>query len=688
MSQRPRQWPVSGMTAPFPTKVRPMLAMPVKDAFDDKDWAFEVKWDGMRCVLLRNKKEGMLELRARSGANITHRYPEIAEIADSVIRCRESAVLDGELVVLGSDGLPDFQKHQGRMNVKSPKDIERLSRAFPATYFPFDILYLDGRNVQSLSFVDRRRILGEILANESNAIRISDYVEENGRTLFEKARKSGLEGIMAKNKASRYLQGTRSDQWLKIKGTWTQDCVVIGYTSGEGSREGLFDSLILAAYHDGRLRFIGHSGSGFKSAELKGLYSELKSLKIGRCPIDSVPYVNRVPTWVKPELVIEVKFSGWTRDRIMRAPIYLTIRDDKSPEECVIEEPKDVETAVSSAEGEYSSPAFTNLDKVFWPATVTHGKRTKGDLIEYYSKISDYILPHLRDRPLSLKRYPDGIGGQSFFQKNWSAATPDFVETIQVFSESRNATIRYIICNNKETLLWLANLGCIELHPWYSRVHDYRECMAEATGEKLRANPPLDEDLCGLGTPDFIVFDLDPYIYSGRENEEEEPQYNVKGFKAAVEIAFDLKDLMHDLRISSFVKTSGKTGLHIFVPVSPDYSYDQTRSFAEITGKILARRRPEMISMDWNVSKRRRKVFFDYKQNVRGKTLASILSVRPTEFATVSMPLDWKALENALPTDFTIGNVPDMLKRSGCAWQNVLNEKQDIAKLLEKVSSL
>lgn len=267
-------------------------------------------------------------------------------------------------------------------------------------------------------------------------------------------------------------------------------------------------------------------------------------------------------------------------------------------------------------------------------------------------------------------------------------AAPDFVQTIQVFSESRNQVIRHIICNNKETLLWLAHLGCIELHPWYSKIRNYKECTAEARGEKVQVSPPLDEDLCGLGMPDFIVFDLDPYVYSGREEKGEEPEYNVKGFKSAVTTAFDLKVLLDDLGVKSFVKTSGKTGLHIFVPITIGYSFDQTRAFAEVIGKILVQRKPDKVTMEWNVSRRKGKVFFDYKQNVRGKTLASVLSARPTARATISMPLGWDTISEVIPTDFTLENVPDILRNSGNPWQDILEEKQDIVKLVEKVSSL
>jgi bifunctional non-homologous end joining protein LigD len=330
---------------------------------------------------------------------------------------------------------------------------------------------------------------------------------------------------------------------------------------------------------------------------------------------------------------------------------------------------------------------FSNLDKIYWPSTGRLKKElTKRDLIEYYDKISKFILPHLQNRPLSLKRYPDGITGKSFYHKNWIQEKPDFAKTIQVFSESKNGIVNYLICNNKETLLWIANLGCIEMHSWYSRVHDFNAC--NSTANCSSSSPlPLDEEKCGLDTPDFVVFDLDPYIYSGKEKEGEEPEYNVKGFKATVDVALDLKDLLGQLHIDSYVKTSGKTGLHIFIPVAPIYGYNQTRTFAEIIGKMLSRRNPGKITMEWNSSNRKGKVFFDYNQNAKGKTLASIFSVRPTASASVSMPVEWRELSDIQPSDFTLVNVPEILsaKRSN-AWSTIYQKKQDLLKMIQQAS--
>lgn len=676
-----------GSLEDFPTAVKPMLAVPVDKPFDNKDWVFEIKWDGVRSILFLNKSKNILEIQARSGMTISPRYPEIVAIAKSSVQCENSVVLDGEIVVLNSEGVPDFQRHQKRMNVDSKKDIESLSQSAPSTYFLFDILHLDGRNLEQLEFLERRAILERVLKDRSPRMRISDYIEESGKAVFDNAVKMKLEGVVGKQKSSRYLEGVRSPLWIKIKSVVTQDCVVIGYTPGEGNREGYFGSLILAAYIHGKLQFIGHSGSGFTSEQVQEIFKKLERLKTEKCPISFVPYVNRDPVWVKPKEVAEVKFNGWTQDQIMRAPIFVRLREDKSPQECIVEVPKETQTVVMQERPQrLKEYTFSNLQKVYWPATADHRALRKRDLIEYYDQVSRYILPHLKDRPLSLSRYPDGIAGKSFYHKHWDQAMPASAKTVQIFSEPKNDVINCLVCNNRETLLWLASLGCIEMHPWYSRALDISACKRSA---KAGNEPdPADEKKCGLDTPDLIIFDLDPYIYSGKEKAGSEPEYNEKGFEAAVDVALELKDLFGQFKIDSYVKTSGKTGLHIFVPVAPKYCYKQTRAFAEIVGRMLRREDPDKLTMEWNTVRRKGKVFFDYNQNAKGKTIASILSARPTVSATVSMPVKWNYLDRLLPTDFTMLNVPEFLRKNGDPWSDILRNKQDLAKILDSTKGL
>ncbi|MDQ3984867.1 MAG: non-homologous end-joining DNA ligase, partial [Thermoproteota archaeon] len=474
-----------GVIQEFPTSmIKPMLSTQVDEPFNNKDWIFEVKWDGVRCIFFLHHTKGLSKLQSRNGKTITHRYPELLIPLQSNIKCKECVILDGEIVVLDKEGFPDFQHHQKRMNVDYSREIEFLSKQFPATYYVFDILYLDGNNLQNLELLERRRILTNIV-NTNSKIQISDFIEEYGIEVFRESTRMNLEGIIAKRKTSRYFQGIRSKDWLKIKSIKTQDCIVIGYTNGEGNREKYFGSLLLAVVDnssDGKLRFVGHTGSGFNLNQLKEIYNELQKIRIEKCPVEYIPYTNREPVWVSPNLVVEVKFSEWTNEKIMRSPIFLRFREDKGPYDCIVERERHSNEIVQLTKKNYyggsgnNRSAFSNLDKVFWNKTQEHPQFTKNDLIDYYDKIADWLLPYVKDRPLSLSRYPDGITGRSFYHKNWDNEKPEYVKSVQVYSKSKEAIINYLVCNNKDTLLWLANLGCIEMHPWYSRINDYNEC--------------------------------------------------------------------------------------------------------------------------------------------------------------------------------------------------------------------
>lgn len=676
-------------------KVRPMLAHPFEKAFDSKEWVFEVKWDGVRAILFKDNRE--IKIQSRNGNDITKRYPEVVSAAKLSLRECKSAILDGEIVVLNERGVPDFHTHQQRMHVQSLQEIMALSVEYPSTYYVFDFLYKGNQNLEGFGYLERRDLLSSTLKT-NDTIKISEFIEEKGIQILESSKELKLEGIVAKHKDSVYREGIRSRDWLKIKNTKTQDCVVIGYTKGLGSRANHFGSLVLAVYSasENKLRFAGHVGTGFNDQTLTEIYSKLKENEAKSRPVDRVPYLNRETMWLKPVLVAEVKFDEWTPDGILRAPVFMRLREDKNPQECVIEADNPIKSLSQVGnEPKYKNPnilarpknkipvytdkmAVTNTKKVYWKATKSHPAFLKGDLIDYYEKVSEAILPHLEDRPLSLSRYPNGIMGKSFYQKDWDQKKPDFVATAKIHSEHRGDSINYIICNNKETLLWVANLGCIEMHPWYSRINDLRSC---------NSSTKLYEEQCGLNFPDFILFDLDPYIYSGKEKKGEEPQYNVAGFKAAVDIALELKNIFKELKIKSYVKTSGKSGIHIYVPVSNIYTYDQTKSFAQAIAKTMASKFPKKVTLEWSTSKRKGKVFFDYNQNARGKTIASVYSLRPTADANVSMPIDWEKIDDILPSDFTITNSPDVIRKHD-AWQGILSAKQDIGKLISQAEQI
>lgn len=679
----------------FP-KIKPMLAHPFEKAFDSKDWVFEVKWDGVRAILYKNHNN--ISIQSRNGNDITRLYPEIVNAVKMSLRGNESTVLDGEIVVLNEKGIPDFHTHQHRMHIQNHHEIMSLSIKNPSTYYVFDILYDEGKNLESLGYLERRQILNSVLKT-NDTIRISEYIDEKGTQILASSKELNLEGIVAKHKRSVYREGIRSRDWLKIKNTKTQDCVIIGYTRGLGSRVSHFGSLMLAVYSakERKLKFAGHAGTGFNDQTLSEMYSKLKQLETNDRPVDKIPYLNRETKWLKPVLVAEVKFDEWTRDGILRAPVFLRLRDDKKPEECIVEADKPIknlsqvgndpkyakdEKVTNSQKNKINdigNAIVTNPSKVYWKATKQHPAYLKKDLIDYYDKIGDVILRHLENRPLSLSRYPNGIYGKTFYQKDWDQKKPEFVTTAKIHSEHRGDSINYIICNNKETLLWVANLGCIEMHPWYSRIKDFQGCHTSTL---------LHEEKCGLNFPDFIVFDLDPYIYSGKEKKGEEPQYNIAGFKAAVDIAHDLKDIFRDLKINSYIKTSGKSGLHIYVPILNTYSYEQTKSFAETIANIMLRKFPKKITLEWSTSKRKGKVFFDYNQNARGKTIASVYSLRPTADATFSMPIEWKNIDEILPTDFTITNAPDLINKNGDTWEAMLSDKQDIEKLISQAQQI
>jgi bifunctional non-homologous end joining protein LigD len=667
----------------FP-KIKPMLASPSDKAFNSKDWVFEIKWDGVRAILFKNKKN--IKIQSRNGNDISRRYPEIVNAARISLRTCESAVIDGEIVVLNKNGVPDFHLHQHRINIQDSKTIKVLSKESPATYYVFDMLYMENKSLKELGYLERRKILSSTL-QVNDLIKISEYIEEKGIEILYRSNELKLEGIVAKYKNSIYREGIRTKDWLKIKNTKTQDCVVIGYTKGEGARVHHFGSLVLAVYCqlEKKLRFVGHVGTGFDDETLDLVYSILKNNKRDFMPVDKLPYINREITWLNPILVAEIKFADWTNDGILRSPVFLRLREDKKADECIIEADNSSSPAHHNkvnrndkTRGDVKAK-IANPNKIFWKATNDHPRFLKRDLIKYYETVCDWILPHLKDRPLSLSRYPNGIEGKSFYQKDWNQKKPDFVQTAKVHSKHRNSNINYIVCNNRETLLWIANLGCIEMHPWYSRIKEFDGCDTSLL---------LYEEKCGLNFPDFIVFDLDPYIYSGKEKKGEEPEYNILGFKAAVEIAYQLKDILKELKINSYVKTSGKSGLHIYVPIINRYTYEQTKKFAEIMARIMVSRFPDKVTIQWSTAKRKGKVFFDYNQNSRGKTIASVYSLRPNLSATVSMPVEWSNLGSILPTDFTIENVPQILAKKTDLWAGVITEKQDINELIARAKEI
>jgi bifunctional non-homologous end joining protein LigD len=598
-----------------------MLATLGGAPFDSDEWVFEIKWDGYRAIA--DLREG-LQFYSRNGLSYIGRYKEIEK---GLAQQPHRVVLDGEVVAYDPDGQPDFQKLQHY--------AENLDA--PLVYHVFDLLHLNGHSTESLTLLERKELLKKALA-ETGSVQFCDHVENSGTGFFNAALEANLEGIMAKKKSSTYHEGTRTPEWLKIKNHLTDEAVIAGFTEPCGSRK-YFGSLILGKYVDGEFRYAGHVGTGFSEKRLKEIHALLKPLITKEIPFDQKPATNAPPTWVKPEVVCTVKYSEVTADGLFRLPVFIALREDKEPEEVVAGD----ETLATD---DLENVKFTNTDKLYWKKE----KITKGALIDYYLSVSDYILPHLKDRAQSLHRFPNGIDGDSFYHKNAGEDAPSWVETIHIFSESNNREVEYIVCNDKDTLGYLVNLGCIELNPWSNRV-----------------NRP--------GKPDYLVIDLDP----SEKN----------SFKQVVEAARVTKEVLDACGVTGYCKTSGSTGIHIFVPTGGEYTYDQVRDFAQVLMHFVQQRLPDTTTLERSLRKRGPKIYLDYMQNGEGQTVASTYSVRPKRQAPVSMPIEWNELTKDLSTrDFTIHNALDRLSKKGDIFLPVLKEKTRIEKAIEQLQSM
>lgn len=672
---------------PFPKTIAPALATLVEQPFDDARWLFEIKWDGVRALayLRRDGARSEVTLRSRGGHTINEQFPEIVE-ALYALRLPD-AVLDGEIVALDAQGRSSFPLLQQRPHLTGPDRP-------PIAYYVFDLLYLNGHALMDRPLRARREALARVLP-EHPLIRLSDAVAKEGRTVYAAAQNLGVEGIMGKRADRPYQPGRRTPDWVKIKVKQRMEAVVGGFTRGLGARARSFGAVLLGAYEDGRLRYIGHCGGGFTDSELRRVRALLAQRIQDPCPFAEVPPTNEEATWVRPDLVAEVEYGGWTADGMLRFPVYRGLRDDKPAREVRLERP-------AASPGKVARPArrrrphpleqaldssglrveLTNLEKVFWPETGS----TKADLIEYYLKIGPVILPHLRDRPVTLRRFPNGITGESFYQKDVADA-PGFAATVSIFSESTRGTMAAPVCNNLETLLWLAQLADIEIHTWFSRITPLRR--GEGAGRAGTAFETSETSLRSsvLNRPDFVVFDIDPYLFPDdrlpQRKGEKDPDYSRRGFEAARGAAFLVRDLLRTLRLTSFVKTSGKTGLHIFVPIVRRYTFDQVHEFAKTVTQYLEARHPKTLTTAWAAEKRVGKVFLDYNQNRLGATLASAYSVRPTPQATVAMPVTWKELERGFdPLAFTLRTVPDLMRRRRDPWREILAKPQRLEQAL------
>jgi bifunctional non-homologous end joining protein LigD len=577
-------------------------------------------------------------------------------------------------------------------------------RTSPALYFGFDLLWFAGVDLRTAPYRERRRYLAQCLM--PSALVQLVHSTDDGMALHRAALEAGFEGVIGKRKDSRYESGKRTKTWLKVKPVQTAEFVIGGYTRGKGSR-GALGAILVGTFERGKLRFASHVGSGFDDRSLKQMQQKLEALERKTRPFVDEPEENAPTVWVEPKLVAEVKFQAWTEDGRLRAPVFVRLRDDIDPKrvrrrdtpsvEAVeprkhARRPSEIDEVLKQLEDRRATLELaigahkvrvTNLDRVYWPEHpgLKQPAQTKRDLLRYLAQVSPLILPHLADRPLTMIRMPDGIGGQRFFQKHWEQARPDFVETITVFSSHRDESGEYLLCSNLPTLLWLAQSGTLEFHVWHSRARPGPDTKNKDTdyASSLEAM-----EASVLNFPDYVVFDLDPYIYSGKEAKGDEPELNTIAFEKGKEVAFWLRDLLKTMSLDAIVKTSGKTGLHVFVPIKRTLDFDAARHVSELVGQYLRSLHPKDITLEWSVPKRTGKIFMDYNMNVRGKTLNSAYSPRGAPGAPVSMPLDWDELAKAHPLDFRLDNAAQRLAETGDRWADALTRKQDIGRALAK----
>jgi bifunctional non-homologous end joining protein LigD len=655
--------------AAMPSRVEPMLATLADHPFSDPNWLFEIKWDGVRA--LARIENGALALRSRNSIDITKRYPELASLP-AALAARET-IVDGEIVALDAQGHSSFELLQERMHVRAPS--ENLFAQIPVVYFAFDLLYCDGYDLREAPLLERKQLLERLLFT-SERFRYADHQLEHGKELFALAQQNGLEGIVAKRADSPYVSD-RSQYWVKLKITKTVDAVVGGWTEARTSALP-FGSLLLGLYQGKKLRFIGHVGSGFDAKKLQELRSRLKELAAPASPFDTVPETNEKPSWTSPALVARVKFSGWTQEHALRHPVFLALREDARPADCQWEN-EVVSAAPAAAPAIVRAPEvvgrvlntsaqiedellkgrlenitieldgrrlrFSNLNKVYFPESGI----TKRNLLAYYYRMADFILPFLRDRALVLRRYPDGIRGQAFFQKDLREGVPEWFTTVPIDSEKKGEAIQYATASDRASLLYLTGLGCIDHNPWSNRIAD-------------------------LDHPDYFFFDLDPS--DGTE------------FSVVVTIAGALHEKLEELLLAHFVKTSGATGIHIYIPVEPVYTYEQLRTFGEIIARTVTAEHPNLVTSERIVAKRPAgRVLIDVQQNAHGRPLAAAYSVRAFPQAPVSAPLLPRELRPSLrPETLNIKTVFARLKEKGDLWADFWKRRQRLEHAIDLLS--
>jgi len=654
---------------PFPAFAKPMLATLVDKPFDKPGWLFEVKWDGYRALASVNN--GEVQLWSRNNKSFNDKFYPIYE---ALQKWKIDVVLDGEIVALDENGISAFEQLQGW---RSEADGELI-------YYVFDILWLDGRDLTNLPLTERKAILQQLLPS-TDLIRISESFDGSGLDLFNAAKKMGLEGIIAKKSDSIYHTGDRSRDWLKIKAQKRQEVVIGGYTNNEGSGK-LFSSLLVGVFENGRLQYTGKIGTGFTVKTQTELMKQFKPLIANKSPFAAVPDINKpsrfrpnppraTATWLKPKLVCEVSYAEITSDGVMRHPSFEGMRVDKTASDVVYEKAASskkalTETAALTEKRVIVPPGkktrktllnptdetqvrdvagheikFTNLSKIFWPKE----KATKRDLLNYYYQVAPYMVPYLKDRPQSLNRFPNGINGKSFYQKDVTGKVPDWIETFPYHSSADDRDRNYLVCTSEADLLYMASLGSIEMNPWSSRVQS-------------------------PDNPDWCIIDLDP---------------DKNSFNQVIECAQVTYQLLESIGVPSYCKTSGSTGLHIYIPLGAKYDYEHSKEFGRAIATIVHRELPKFTTIERLTANRGGKMYIDFLQNRPQATLAAPYSVRPKPGATVSMPLHWEEVKKGLKlSDHNMFNAVARLKNEGDIFKPVIGKGINMQKAVNALKSL
>ncbi len=655
-------------TSIIPLNIQPMLATLVNKPFHEPGWYYEIKWDGFRA--LSYVQHGKAQIRSRNNKVFDEKFYPVHE---ALSQWEVNAVVDGEIVALNDKGYPDFERLQ---TWRSEADGD-------LAYFIFDLLWLDGRSLMNEPLSFRKKTLSGIIPVDDPILRMSESFEDSGEDMFRIADEMQLEGIIAKKADSKYTPGLRSKEWLKIKTVKTQEAVIAGYTRNENSPK-KFSALLLGIYEHGELMPIAPVGTGFTNKLQDEIMEKLKPLQTKKCPFSIEPDFNKPSrfrpdppkaevTWVKPELVAEITYMTVSPDGAFRHPSFKGLREDKSAKEVKRELVTPIHRIVKETNQSRLLPQkpakrerrsllnpkdetqtrevndhmlkFTNLSKVFWP----DDEITKRDMINYYYQVAPFILPYLKDRPQTLNRFPNGVNGKSFYQKNVKGKVPEWIDTYDYYSETDKRDKEFLICTDEASLLYVANLGCIEINPWSSR----------------KETPDH---------PDWCIIDLDP---------------DTNSFKQVITAARVTHQILDEIGASSFCKTSGSTGMHIYIPLGAKYTYEESKEFGRALVKVVHKEIPDFTSIERLTSKRKGKLYLDFLQNRPQATVAAPYSLRPKKSPTVSMPLHWDEVKKGLSMhDFTIHNAVSRLKDTGDLFKGVLGKGMNMEKALKKLNEL